>query len=95
MPRSYTHIEEYQEEILKSKAQGHTRAEIAEELGLSKDQIHQFFCRYNRNQRKIEAGNIPKRKGRPAKTESLEDEVHRLRMENELMRDFLSLTERK
>ena len=95
MPRTYTHIEEYREKIFKLKAKGYTRAKIAEELGLSKDQIHQFFCRYNRNQRRIAAGNIPKRKGRPAKTESLEDEVHLLRMENELMRDFLSLTERK
>ncbi len=77
MPRTYTHIKEYREQILKLKTQGYTRVEIAEELGLSKDQTHQFVCRYNRNQRKMEAGNIPKRKGRPAKTESLEDEVHR------------------
>jgi len=38
---------------------------------------------------------LPKKKGRPSKAKSLEDEVLRLRMENELLRDFLSLTERK
>ena len=95
MPRTYTHIEKDSERILKLKSQGYTRGEIAERVGLSKDQIHQFFCRYHRNQRKIAAGKLPKRKGRSPKAERVEDELQRLRMENELMRDFLSLTERK
>ena len=95
MTRTYTHIEQYSEKILKLKTQGYTRGEIAECMGLSKDQIHQFFCRYHRNQRKIASGKLPKKKGRPPKTERMEDELQRLRMENELMRDFLSLTERK
>ena len=95
MPREYTNIARYSEKILDLKSQGYTRGEIAERVGLSKDQIHQFFCRYHRNQRKIAAGKLPKRKGRPPQTERIEDELQRLRMENELMRDFLSLTERK
>ena len=95
MPREYTNIAQYSEKILKLKSQGYTRREIAEQIGLSIDQIHQFFCRYHRNQRKIATGNLPKRKGRPPKAERMEDELQRLRMENELLRDFLSLTERK
>lgn len=111
MPRSYRHIKEYEAEILSLKEQGKTRREIAEQLGLTKDQIHCFITRYNRNQRKLEAGIALKRKGRPPKdyVVSEQDKVAELKyilarkdakiksleMENELMRDFLSLTERK
>ena len=95
MPREYTNIAQHSARILQLKEKGLTRGEIANQIGISKDQVHQFFCRYNRNQRKITKGELPKRKGRPPKTERVEDELHRLRMENELMRDFLSLTERK
>ena len=95
MPRQYTNLEQYEETILQMKAKGCTRREIAEKVGITSEQVHQFFCRYNRKQRNIEAGVLPKKKGRPSKVKSLEDEVLRLRMENELLRDFLSLTERK
>ena len=95
MPRQYTNLEQYEEIILRQKAKGCTRREIAEKVGITPDQVHQFFCRYNRRQRNIAAGVLPKKKGRPSKAKSLEDEVLRLRMENELLRDFLSLTERK
>ena len=95
MPRQYTNFEQYEETILQMKAKGCTRREIAGEIGITPDQVHQFLCRYNRKQRNIKAGILPKKKGRPSKTRSLEDEVLRLRMENELLRDFLSLTERK
>ncbi|MBQ8599760.1 MAG: hypothetical protein IJ407_00750 [Clostridia bacterium] len=67
--------------------------------------------RYNTNQRKLEAGIALKRKGRPPKDYVVSEQdkvaelryilarkeakIKRLEMENELMRDFLSLTERK
>ena len=111
MPRNYRHIKDYESEILKLKEMGFTKQEIGNKLGFSKDQIHNFFCRYNRNQRKLEAGIALKRKGRPPKdyVVSEQDKVAELKyilarkdtkiksleMENELMRDFLSLTERK
>ena len=95
MPRQYTNLEQYEESILQMKAKGCTRREIAEKVGITPGQVHQFLCRYNRKQRNIEAGVLPKKKGRPSKTNSLEVEISRLRMENELLRDFLSLTERK
>ena len=111
MPRSYRHIQEFEKEILKMKEEGFTKREIGEKLGFSIEQIHNFISRYNKRQRKIAAGIALKRQGRPPKdcivTE--QDKVAELRyilarkdakiksleMENELMRDFLSLTERK
>ena len=65
----------------------------------------------NRKQRKLAAGIVPKKKGRPPKEYVINKEtkvselkyilarkeakIKSLEMENELMRDFLSLTERK
>ena len=95
MPRQYTKLEQYEETIVHMKAKGCTRREIAEKVGITPDQVHQFLCRYNRKQRNMKAGILPKKKGRPSKVKNLEDEVLRLRMENELLRDFLSLTDRK
>ena len=95
MPRQYTKFEQYEETILQMKAKGCTRREIAEKVGISSDQVHQFLCRYNRKQRNMKVGILPKKKGRPSKSDSFESEISRLRMENELLRDFLSLTERK
>ena len=111
MARSYRHIKEYEEEILRLKAEGKTKREIGEQLGFTKIQIHNFISRYNEQQRKISAGVTIKRKGRPPKDYQVseEDKVAQLRyiidrkdakiksleMENELMRDFLSLTGRK
>ena len=111
MPRNYKHIQQYEKEILKLKEEGYTKREIGEKLELSFEQIHNFFCRYNEKQRKISAGVIPKRKGRPPKDYVVGEEdkvaelqyilarkeakIKALEMENELMRDFLSLTGRK
>jgi hypothetical protein len=111
MPRTYRHIEQYAEEILRLKAEGKTRAEIGTKLGFSKEQIHNFISRYNERQRKISAGIAIKKRGRPAKDSVATEEdkladlryklarkdarIKQLEMENELMRDFLSLTERK
>lgn len=111
MARSYKHIKEYEKEILELKKQGLTKREIGNELGFSKEQIHNFISRYNESQRRVSAGIALKRKGRPAKdivvTEEMKSaelryiiarkdaRIKQLEMENELMRDFLSLTERK
>ena len=111
MPRNYRHIKEYEKEILKLKEEGLTKREIGDKLGFSYEQIHNFISRYNERQRRIAAGIAIRRKGRPPKNYvvSEEDKVSELRyilarkeakiksleMENELMRDFLSLTERK
>ena len=111
MPREYRHIQEYEKEILELKAQGKTGREIREKFGFSKKQYENFITRYNRRQDKIAAGISIKKKGRPAKDSIVTEEdkladlryklarkdarIKQLEMENELMRDFLSLTERK
>ena len=111
MPRKYRHIQQYEAELLRLKEQGLSVREIGERYGLSYEQTHDFFKRYNRKQRKIAVGKVVKKKGRPAKDCEVTEEdkladlryklarkdarIKQLEMENELMRDFLSLTERK
>ena len=116
MPREYRHIKMYEKEILELKGQGLSQRQIAEKLGFPYESMHDFFKRYNRNQRKLAAGIVIKPKGRPKKDEKAlppsvqqlskltqlkyeiagkDRYIKRLEMENELMRDFLSLTERK
>jgi DNA-binding CsgD family transcriptional regulator len=108
---TYRNISMYEKEILELKAQGKTLREIGERLGFSYEQLHNFISRYNEKQRKIAAGIAIKKKGRPAKDSVVTEEdkladlryklarkdarIKQLEMENELMRDFLSLTERK
>lgn len=111
MRRSYKHIQNYEKEILELKSQGKTLREIGEIYGFTYEQIHNFISRYNIKQRKIAAGIALKKKGRPPKDYVVSEQdkvselkyilarkeakIKQLEMENELMRDFLSLTERK
>ena len=111
MSRSYRNIQQYEKEILELKKKGLTRKEIGERFGFTSEQIHDFTKRYNRKQRKLAAGIVTKKKGRPPKEYVINKEtkvselkyilarkdakIKSLEMENELMRDFLSLTERK
>lgn len=100
MPRKYTHILQYETEILQLKEEGYTRREIGEMLGFTKDEISGLIKRKNAKDRKLENGSVPKRKGRPrvrplTTEQELQKEVERLQMENELLRDFLSETGRK
>ena len=111
MPREYRHIELYEKEIIQLWEQGKTLREISEQLGFSYKQVREFKTRYNKKQKKIALGIAIKKKGRPAKDSIVTEEdkladlryklarkdarIKQLEMENELMRDFLSLTERK
>lgn len=111
MGREYKHIKDYEKEILEMKFKGVTLREIGEKFGFSYKQIHNFITRYNAKQRKIAAGIALKKKGRPAKDYVItkedkliqlkyilarkESKIKQLEMENKLMRDFLSHTERK
>lgn len=91
--RKYTHIKGKEKEILELREAGYTQREIAEELGYETEQIKGFLKQHRRRERKKESGILPKGKGRPPK-ETMEAELERLRMENELLRDFLKLTGR-
>ena len=111
MPRSYRHIQDYEKEIMELREQGLTGRQQQEQFGFSKKQYKNFITRYNRRQDKIAAGIALKRKGRPPKEYIVSEQdkvaelkyilarkdakIKSLEMENELMRDFLSLTERK
>ena len=111
MPRSYRHIRQYEDEIIKLRSQGITKRKICEKYGFTMKQLTNFITRYNEKQRKLKSGVALKAKGRPPKDYEITEEmklnelkyiiarkdskIKRLEMENELVRDFLSLTERK
>ena len=111
MPRSYRHIKDYELEIEKLREEGYTSREIGNKLGFSHKQMRNYYYRSNVAERKIQAGISLKRKGRPPKdyVVSEQDKVSELKyilagkeakirsleMENELMQDFLLLTQRK
>lgn len=90
--RNYTHIKELVPTIQAMVKEGMTQREIAEYFGFKdKYVVKNALVRARRKER-----SIPKVRGRkPAKTlQEYKYENKRLKMENELLRDFLSLTER-
>ena len=94
MARKYTKVEGLTEIIRQRKANGETNREIAESYGLTKYQVKQLMARQNRKERRIAAGYIPRPKGRPRKEPASEEakrntEVVQLRMQVELLRNFL------
>ena len=101
--RKYTHVQELLPEIKAMLTEGRSQREIAEHLGLrDKHVVKGLLKRERRKERKIEAGLKLRPKGRPRKRAEAVDivaeqayEIKRLKMENELLRDFLRFTERK
>ncbi len=67
MAREYRHLKMYEKEILELREQGLTQREIASRFGVSYEKMHDFFKRYNKNQRKIVEGIEIRPKGRPRK----------------------------
>lgn len=94
MSRKYEKVQELLPEVKALVEEGYTQQQIAERLGLGGKGVVKGLL--NRERRKEQQG-IPKQRGRkPAKTlQEYKYENKRLKMENELLRDFLSLTERK
>ena len=93
MPTQYQHIQILLPQIKEMLEKGMSHREIEKRLGLMGDRpVHNLLKR----ERKKELQGIPKVRGRkPAKTlQEYKYENKRLKMENELLRDFLSLTER-
>lgn len=98
--RKWTNMKAVEPEIIKMREEGRTRQEIADALGLEKVQIKNWVSRHNREKARIAAECPPKRRGRPRQSgyttiEECQYEIQRLKMENELLRDFLRSTERK
>ena len=95
MSRSYVKMECLAEAVFRRKAAGETNREIGEHFGLSKKQIKELVKRQNRKKRLIENGYTPRPKGRPRKDAADEsvrqqNELAQLRMQVELLRNFLS-----
>lgn len=95
MARQYTKVEELSEVVFARKAAGETDRQIGESYGLSREQIHNLVMRQRRKSRLIAVGYIPRSKGRPRKTEEsqqekLNNELVKLRMQVEVLQNFLS-----
>ena len=91
MARKYQHMQEMLPEIKGLLESGMTQKEIENRLGLTGYRpIHELLKR----ERKKEIQGLPKQRGhKPAKTlAEYKYENKRLKMEVELLRDFLSLT---
>ena len=101
--RNYTHVQAVLPEIKTMLAEGKTQREVAEYYGFKdKYVVKQLLIRERRKERKLEAGIVPRPKGRPRKNAGAKDsvvgqayEIQRLHMENQLLRDFLRFTGRK
>ena len=91
MPRKYQHTMELLPRIKQMLTEGMTQKEVEGSLGLTGYRpVHELLKR----ERKKEQQGLPKQRGRkPAKTlQEYKYENKRLKMEVELLRDFLSLT---
>ena len=94
MARRYQKMQVMLPEIKQMLEEGKSQREVAEILGLEGNRpVHNLLKR----EKKKEMQGIRKARGRkPAKTlEEYKRENERLRMENELLRDFLRSTGRK
>lgn len=82
---------------------GKSQREVAEYYGFhDKQVVKRLLERERRKERKLEAGILPRPKGRPRKDAAPRNivaeqayEIQRLQMENKLLRDFLQFTGRK
>ena len=101
--RNYTHVQALLPEIKAMLAEGKTQREVAEYYGFQDKQVVKgLLKRERRKERRLEAGILPRPKGRPRKDATPRDivaeqayEIQRLRMENQLLRDFLRFAGRK
>ena len=94
MCRAYTKVEILSGEVFERKARGETNREIAESYGLTLKQIKSLITRQNNKAKKIAGGYIPRPKGRPRKNPADQEtqrnnELAELRMQVELLRNFL------
>jgi transposase len=81
-------------DVLRMKEEGMTNTEIGDHFGFTRKQIKKLLERYRKNERNREAGILPQPKKHPRRQiqtqeEKLRSENKQLKMENELLRDFL------
>lgn len=95
MTRKYTKVEQLAEIVRERHDQGESYREIATSYGMEKEQVKKLMERQRRKERMLAAGYIPRPKGRPGKEPASEEvkqrnELVKLRMQVELLRNFLS-----
>jgi len=100
MSRSYQHVKAIEKEVFGMKDEGKSNREIREYFGISKVQLRNLITRHNQKVKQFSAQTIPKHRGRPRQKpitiqREAEIEIKQLKMENELLRDFLHLVGRK
>ena len=100
--RRYTHIKVLLPEIKAMLAAGKTQREVKEYFHLQGDRpIHDLLKQERCREKQLEAGLPLRPKGRPRKdcvissVKEKDYEINRLKMENELLRDFLRIAGRK
>lgn len=94
----YTHVKNLLPEVQRLRAKGLTRREIATQLCLPNEiVIKNLLTRERIRAENMKDGQPPKHRGRkPAVTlQDYKYECKRLKMENELLRDFLHLAGRR
>ena len=94
MARKYTKVEGMIRNIEERARKGETYREIGASLGLSREEVRGAMHRHHAKERKLAAGYIPRPKGRPRKEPASEEvrqnnEIVQLRMQVELLRNFL------
>ena len=88
------HPEWIKEQVRERIAAGETQTQLSKELGISRYSI-QSWCGLRSETKLRQIAPLPKGRQKKIKTiEDYEKENKRLRMEVELMRDFLQSTER-
>ena len=90
MARKYTKVEHLISIIEERAKTGETYREIGASLGLTREEVRGAMHRHHAKERKLSAGYITRRK-EPANEEAKQrNELVKLRMQVELLRNFLS-----
>ena len=95
MARKYTKVKQLISVIEERAKAGKTYQEIGRTLGLTREEVRRAMQRQRRKERMLAAGYILRPKGRPRKDSVSEElkqhnELVKLRMQVELLRNFLS-----
>ena len=95
MTRKYAKVGQLVEIVRERHNQGETYGEIAASYGLERQQVKSLMERQRRKERLLAAGYIPRSKGRRCREpvseeEKQHNELAKLRMQVELLRNFLS-----
>ena len=101
--RNYAHVQALLPEIKPMLAEGKSQREAAEyDSFRDKQVVKRLLEREWRKERRLEAGSLPRPKGRPRKDAAPRAivaeqayKIQRLRLEDNLLRNFLQFTERR